>query len=340
MALHKNETLKSNKTCLYTVNSSKNHHHLGWFIFSQKTTIEKKSYGDLDGVIEINIDFIPPNIGCTHRLNQFFGSISSKSYSKPRASISKSTADSGFGGIYLEPIHLNGHRIGGLVMDTIINWLKQFDGSTIVNSIRYKPSKGQENIVEAFYKKFSIPLSGETTISNLTTSDSWKKNIFEYDIEDIFYEVWESKSSINFYTDQNEYFKSISEKIEIELTTWSSIIFGKPKYNVDNISTPLNKNLKYYQDLDKIKKSNDLKDIVSLIEEYKKIKGVLSSLKEKNNNLKNKISNLNNKNIKKLKLRLAFEKIFFNANSFWFFIILLIIFNNLNIIKHLIESFN
>lgn len=331
---------KAKKTILYTVNSNNNSKkHLGWLIFECKTEIVKTSYGSMDGIIEINTYFIYPDSLNYPKLNQFFGSVSYSQNLSPRASISKSTTHSGFGGIYLEPYDLNGHRIGGLVMDTIVNWLKQFDGNTIVNGIKYDPAKEKVDIVNAFYKKFSIPISGETTIANLTTNDSWNKNIFEYDIENIFFEVWQSKSKIKFYEVQNQFFDKLNKKIEKESQTWKSIIFGNSEYDIDNDFVPLNKNFEYYENLKELKSFDNIKVIINLFIEYNHNSRKLHALMSKNKQLKNKIYQSNKINAQPLKIKYGYHKLFLNKLTFWLVVFLVAGVSNMDLIISFYNNF-
>lgn len=318
------EAIEDKETKIYTINAKDSNKHIGWFVFNCNKKIIKTSYGNMDGEIKIDIYHIYPDSMNKPRLNQFFGSISSSSYLEARASISKSTTYSGFGGIYLEPYDLNGNRIGGLVMDTIINWLKQFDGSTIVNSIKYDPAKGQEKIVEAFYKKFSIPLSGETTIANLKTNNSWKKNIFEYDIENIFYEVWQSNNQIIFYENQNQILENLNKKVKEESKSWKSIVFGKQEYIIEDYFIPMDKNMEFYSKLYNLKAYDNIEDIINLFINYNSIERKLNRLFDNNKNLRNKLYQSNKINIKPLKFKYAFHKLFLNPQSFWIFTFLLI----------------
>lgn len=333
---------KAKKTILYKVNSNNNSKkHLGWLIFKCETKIVKTPYGSMDGVIEINTHFIYNDSLRYPRLNQFFGSVSYSPDLTSRASISKSTARGGFGGIYLEPSDLNGHRIGGLVMDTIVNWLKQFDGNTTVNGIKYHPAKEKVDIVNAFYKKFSIPLSGETTIANLTTNDSWKKNIFEYDIENIFFEVWQSKSKIKFYEVQNHFFDKLNKKIEKESQTWKSIIFGNSEHDIDNYCdfVPLNKNLEYYENLQELKSFDNIKIIINLFIEYNQNSRKLHTLMSENEKIKNKIYQSNKINAKPLKFKYGFHKLFLNKVTLFLVFFLAIVVSNRDFIISFYNNF-
>lgn len=317
----------TNEVIIYSVNSRDNTQHLGWIIFNCTSTITKFSFGDLNGVIQVNLHFIDLDSENAPRLNQFFGSISSNSHSLPRASISKPSAEGGFGGIYLEPACLSGNRIGGLIMDTIINWLKTFNGSTLVNRIRFDPVKEIQHIVEAFYKKFAIPLKDETTIENLIVNDSWKKNISEFDITNIFDIVWESEHIINFYQTQNEYLSKLNKKIEKESTSWRSIFFGgKKQKNIKTLELK-NKDVEYYKKINELKTLEDIDAIFNLFKKYKTIKRIQDELIRKNENLKNNFHRLNKINVKKFKVKYMLQKIFINQYSFWVVLFISLIIN-------------
>lgn len=310
---------------VYCVHSRDNSRLLGWLICDSFAEIKKFSFGEVNGMIRIDIHFIDRLSSSSPQFNQFYGSFTSNSSAPARASISKSSADSSFGGIYLQPETLCGNRIGGLVMYKIVKWLKQFDGSTLVNKINYQPSPDIAHIVEAFYDKFHIPLKGETTIKNLVLNDSWGKNILDFNIEEVFDTVWFSEKKIEYYQKQNSCLNELNSIIDNELTTWKSIFFGGKNRKLPSETENFIKDEDYSHTLSKIK---TIKDTSNLLIKYREIKIKENKLIEDNKKLKDRFYAKNKLNIKSFRLKYLLQKIFFNTYSFWTILLILITFSN------------
>lgn len=97
-------------------------------------------------------------------------------YTEPRASISSHNPFE-IGGIEINPSNIAGQRVGGLIFNKIIKWLKSFPNDTQVNPIKFKPT-GNPTISKTFYKNFGVPTNGDSfQIADLKFHDTWTQNI-------------------------------------------------------------------------------------------------------------------------------------------------------------------
>ena len=107
-----------------------------------------------------------------------------RSDTEPRASISSHNPFQ-IGGIEINPLDISGQRVGGLIFNKIITWLKNFPDDTQINPIDYKPT-GNPQISKTFYMNFGVPTNGDSfTISDLKLHDTWTQNIKKTNISTI-----------------------------------------------------------------------------------------------------------------------------------------------------------
>lgn len=98
----------------------------------------------------------------------------------PRASISSHNPFN-IGGIELNPQTIRGHRIGGMILYKIVQWLQQYPLDTQVNPIDFVPS-GHAKTVQRFYENAGVPVNGDPfTIADLKLNLSWQQNIQQVD---------------------------------------------------------------------------------------------------------------------------------------------------------------
>ncbi len=106
----------------------------------------------------------------------------------PRASISTHNPFE-IGGIEIKPSNIAGQRVGGLIFNKIITWLKSFPHATQVNPINYKPT-GDHRISKTFYKNFGVPINGGAfTIADLEFHDTWVQNIKQTNLSTLLHKL-------------------------------------------------------------------------------------------------------------------------------------------------------
>jgi hypothetical protein len=110
------------------------------------------------------------------------------------------------GAVFLDPEEIRGYRIGTYIMNQIILWAKHNYSSAILDTITL--CQGQANLENKerrnrFYEQFGIKFnysndkkeegkSNKTFINQLTTVETWKKNIKEVEITDYLIEKKET----------------------------------------------------------------------------------------------------------------------------------------------------
>ncbi|WP_336932382.1 hypothetical protein [Acinetobacter bereziniae] len=105
---------------------------------------------------------------------------------------------------------MRGFRIGSLIMYIKIQWLKNLSADYKVKGIFFRPD-GDPEIAKQFYKNFGVRIDGlPFKISNLYLHDTWKKNIFEIDLNKIDSIIQNLVTELNFINSKIKYLKEMN----------------------------------------------------------------------------------------------------------------------------------
>lgn len=233
------------------------------------------------------------------------------------------------GGLYVDPSEIQGLRIGGLMMDSSITWLKQFPEDTLVRKIDYKPNN--ELLARKFYKKFNIPLDNDTIIGGLSNSDSWLENIRPIEVGNFIFETWLNLEKLKLYEKANRQMQALLRKKQHEQYTYKNIFFGGRKIKLDvsfvNQEVQPNKDYKRFYNMMDFRCENgkyNLDKLKIFIHQYLDGKLKLEQQIYAYENLIESVKEMNTKIVRVMRMDDLFQKIRYSPNVNFLVIIVII----------------